>query len=191
MGVIQLETYLFRQPVNVIMFLHIFSNRPLYAGGNKEVLLFQSQLFTGDMVVVGIEDLTDGTGKILLLHSFLVVSLVKRIQVKGINGLGIPDTKGIHDTVAVSHDGNVIGNRLSGLIILLHIAVTSALILADSYMPAKFYLGGIFRTLHLKWIAIFQPVVRRFDLETILDLLHKHTVFVANTAAISRISKSG
>ena len=43
------------------------------------------------MVVIGIEHLTDISGKILLLNGHPVISLVKGIEGEALYGLGIPD----------------------------------------------------------------------------------------------------
>ena len=45
----------------------------------------------------------------------------------------------------------------------------------------KFYVTSIFRTLYFPHIAITQPVIRLFDLRTILNFLPEHTVLIANT----------
>ena len=73
------------------MLFHVLHNRSLYACGNKEVLLFQTELFSCIVVVIGIKDLYNGFSQVFLFHSLLVVSSVKGIQAEGIDCLGIPD----------------------------------------------------------------------------------------------------
>ena len=63
------------------------------------------------------------------------------------------------------------------------------LIVFHPYIAAEFYLSGILRTADLKWIAIFQPVIRHFYLIAVLNLLLEHPVTIADAAAVSRITK--
>ncbi len=53
-------------------------------------------------------------------------------------------------------------------------------------MAAKMNALGIFRTGDLPYIPVIQPVVRFFNLITILDQLPEHTVFVADTVTGDR-----
>lgn len=71
------------------------------------------------MVIVGVKNLYDVSGKVLLLNCLLVIALVEGIELEAFDGLCIPDTQGIYDAVAVAHDGKVEGNRLNGLITFL------------------------------------------------------------------------
>ena len=55
------------------------------------------------------------------------------------------------------------------------------------YIATELNLYFILRTLYLKWIAVFEPVIRLLDLITILDCLLEHTVTITDTAAICRV----
>ena len=66
--------------MDIVMFLFVFGNCCLEACRYKEVLLFQSQLFTCIVVVVRVKDFYDIAGKVLLLYCFLVITLVKGIK---------------------------------------------------------------------------------------------------------------
>ena len=142
------------------------------------------------MVIVGVKNLYDVSGKVLLLNCLLVITLVEGIELEAFDGLCIPDTQGIYDAVAVAHDGKVEGNRLNGLITFLEEMVSSLFIGIYIYIAAEFYNLCIFGTTKFKRIAVFQPVIGYFYLITVSDFLLEHTVTVTDTAAVCRITES-
>ena len=79
MGVVQLKHYFFIEFSDVIVLLFILSHRPLYAGGDKEILLLQAQFLACVVVVVGVKHLHDGLCQVLLLHRLLVIAPVKGV----------------------------------------------------------------------------------------------------------------
>ena len=56
-----------------------FLNGSLDTCGDEEILLFQTQLFTCIVIVIGIKDITDILCKVLLLNCFFVFTLIERI----------------------------------------------------------------------------------------------------------------
>ena len=142
------------------------------------------------MVIVGIKHLDNISGKVLLLHRLTVITLVKGIQLEYLHGLSIPDTKGIHDAVAVSHDGKIKGNGSHCLVILLHEARITILIRIHGHMSAKLHHLCILRSAKLERIAVLQPVVGYFYLITVLDGLLEHTIAIADTASVCRVAQS-
>ena len=143
------------------------------------------------MVVVGIEDIHQVPGQVLLLYCLAVVALVEGIQLEAAHGLRIPHPQGVDDAIAISHDRHVVGDGLHRLVVLLHIMVPAVLIGAHGDIAAEFHLLGILRSAQLEGIALRQPVVRNLYLETVLNLLLEQAVAVADAAAISGISKGG
>ena len=141
------------------------------------------------MIVVGIQHIHQISGQILLLHCLAVVSLVKGIQLKSSQRLRIPDPQGVHDAVAVSYDGQIIGNSPHRLIAFLHEAASAVLIASHGNMAAELDDLGIFRSAQLKGISLRQPVVRHLHLKTVLDLLLEHAVAVTDAAAVGGIAK--
>ena len=172
------------------MLAHIFGNRRLHGCRNKEVLLLQAQLLARIVIVIGIENLHNIPCKILLLHSLAVIALVKGIQLEAFHRLRIPDSEGIHDPVAISHNRKVIGHCLHALIALLNKIASSVLVDADIHIAAELDLLGIFRPAQLKGIAVNQPVVRHLHLIAVPDLLLEHTVAVADPAAVRHVPQS-
>ena len=105
------------------------------------------------MVVVGIQNLNDGFRQVFLLHRLLVFALVKVRQIKGLKGLRVPDPQGVHHVVAISDDGDIIGNRQHRLVSLLDKMVSLSVPLGF-HVAAEFYLRSVFRTADLKGISI-------------------------------------
>ena len=171
------------------MLFHIFCNRALNTRRNKGILLFQTKLLARNVIVIRIKHFTDRTGEILLLNCLLVVSLIKRVEIKRIYRLRIPYPKCIDDAVAISDNGNIVRNGLYTLIILLHIRIPAVLIFSDCHITSKFYFHRIFRAFHLKWIAMLQPVVGSLYLKPIFNFLHKHAVFITDTTSVRRITE--
>ncbi len=146
MRIIELESYLFMELPDIVMLPHILRHRFLYGCGDKEILLFQAELLAGIVVIVGIENLYDITGKILLFHSLLIITLVEGIKLEALHRLRIPDTQRVDNTIAVAHDRHIIGDRLYGLISLLAEVASALLIHMHIDITAEFYLLGIFGT---------------------------------------------
>ena len=135
------------------------------------------------MVVVGVQYLHDISGQVLLLHSLLVISLVKGIQLEAHHRLRVPDPQGVHNMVAIAHDRQVKGNGIHGLVTRLRKMISAVLVPGYSHIAADFNLFLIFGPAQFEGIAIHQPVVRHFNLISVLDLLLEHTIAVANAAA--------
>ena len=140
------------------------------------------------MVIIWIKDLNDVLSQVFLLNSLLIITTVKGVQVKGINRFSIPDTKCIYNVVAIAYNWQVIWNSLYRLITFLY-EMAHTIAVFNTYIAAKFYFYSVLWTADLKWIAIFQPVIRNFYLITIFDLLFEHTITVTDTAAICRIAQ--
>ena len=190
MGIVELEGHFLMELPDIRVLPHIFCNRSLYGCGNEEILLFQAQLLTRIMVIVGVQNLHDISRQIFLLHRLLIIPLVKGIQLEAFHGFRIPDAQGVHDAISISDNRHIIGNRLYGLIPLLLKAVTAVFIHIHVYIAAELHFLGIFRAAQLKGISIRKPVVRNLHLITVADLLLEHTVTVTNAAAISGIPQS-
>ena len=190
MCIIHLDSYLFIELLDIVMFLLIFCNCCLQAGRYEEILLFQSQLFSGIVIVVRIKNLYDILCKILLFHCLVIITAVERIQLEVYDRLRIPDTKCIYHMIIVAYDWIIIRNCHNRLIILLfemNIACLVVIFYTDISTETHFF--GILRSSKLKRITIFEPVIRGLYLIAIFDLLLEHTVTVTDTAAISCVSE--
>ena len=172
------------------MIFFITGYSTLYTGRYEEVLLFQTQLFTLNMVVVRIQYLNQISGKIFLLNGFSVITFVKRIQLKALHWLSIPDHQSVYHIVIVSNDRHVIWNSQYRLVIFLNEFCTSVLSRLCLYITAKFDFKRMLRSAQFKRIAVFQPVIRYLYLITVLDFLFEHTVTVTDAAAVCRVTQS-
>ena len=72
------------------------------------------------MGVVGIEDIAEGSGEILILNSLRVISPVKGLKGKLLLRLSVPDHEGIYHMVLVTNDRNIIGYSYYGIVALLN-----------------------------------------------------------------------
>ncbi len=171
------------------MSAHVFCHRFLYGCGNKEILLFQAQLFSCIMVIVRIKHFHDIAGKVLLLHRFLVVPLIEGFQLKAFHRLRIPDAQCIYNAVSIADDRQIIWNRRYALIAFLPEIVPAVFIHIYIHIAAEFYFLGVFRPSQFKGIAVLQPVIGNLYLVSIPDLLLKHAVTVTDAAAIRGITQ--
>ena len=189
-GVVHLEDRVLRQLVDIVMMLLELLDGGLDGRGDEEVLLLQAQLLAAVVVVVRIQDLSDGAGQVLLLHGSLVIALVEGIQAEGVHGLGIPHAQGVDQAVAVAHDGQVVGDGPDALVAGL-VESRTAVLNAGLDVAAETDLAGILVALDLKGVAVLQPLVRDLDLVAVDDLLLEHAVMVADAAAVGRIAQRG
>ena len=156
MGIVQLERRLLIELADVVMVSLITGNGLLHAGGDKEILLLQTQLLACHMVVVGVQNLYQQLRQVLFLHGLLIIALVKGVQAEGIHGLCVPDTQGIHHIVAIAYYRQVAGDSPYGLIALLDKMVLAVLIDLYVYIAAELDDLRVLRTAELKGIAVLQ-----------------------------------
>ena len=171
------------------MLSHVLLYSFLYGCGDEEILLLQTQLFTCIVIVVGVQNLYDITCQVLLFYRLLVIALIKGIQLEALYGLRIPDTQGVYNAIAITHDGEIKRNRLNGLITLLGKYVSAILVGMNAYIAAEFNHFRILRSAQFKRIAVHQPVIGNLYLITVADLLLEHAITITDTAAVCGISQ--
>ena len=190
MGVVHVEDHLLRKPVDVLVGLHVLLYRPLEGGGHEEILLSETELLSGHVVVIGIEYVHDGLCQAGLLHRSLIVALIELLQLEGLDGLRIPYPQGVDHSIVIAHDGDIIGNGIYGLIALMDKVVPVSVPLY-LHIASEADLAGILRPLDLEGVAVLQPVIRLLHLKTVLDLLLEESVLVTDAAAVGRIVQGG
>jgi len=79
-------------------------------GGGPECLLLESELLASPVVVVGVQDSSDGLGVLTLLDGPIVVSGVERLKVEASLGLCGPETDVVGVDGVVARDGAVVGH---------------------------------------------------------------------------------
>ena len=187
--IVHLDGYFLRKFVDIRMIFFITGYGTLYTGRYEEILLFQTQLFTLDMVVVRIENFYQVSCKIFLLNGFSVITFVKGIQLKTFHRLSIPNHQRVYHIVVVSNDRHIIRNSQYGLIIFLNEFCPSVLSRLSLYITTEFDFKRMLRSAQLKRITVFQPVIRYFHLITVFDLLFEHTVTITDTTSVSSVTK--
>ena len=187
--IIHLDRYFLRKFVDVRMIFFITGYGTLYTCRYEEVLLFQTQLFTLDMVVVRIQNLYQVSCKVFLLNSFSVITFIEGIQLEALHRLSIPDHQSVYHVVVVTNDRHIVWNCQYGLIIFLNEFSPSVLSRLCLYIAAKFDFKRMLRSAQLKRITVFQPVIRHFYLITVFDFLFEHTVTVTDSTAVCRVTQ--
>ena len=168
-----------------------FLNGSLDTCGNEEILLFQTQFLTCIVIVIGIEHIADILCKVFLLNRFSVVTFVEQVKLEFADSLCVPDSQGVDDLVVVTYDRHIVWDSQHRLVTFLYEIVSACgRVIFYLYIASEFYFFGIFRTAKLEWITVFQPVIRHFHLESVLNLLFEQTIVVTDPAAISTVAES-
>ena len=161
MGIVHLEGNLLMKLSDIVMCLLIFLNSSLQACGNKEVLLFQTKLFTGSLVVIRIKYVYDILCQVLLLNSLFIITLVKRVKTKFLDCSSIPDTQSVYHIVFITNDRHIVRNCFYRTVSFMDELVSSScMIIFYSYISAEMNFLCIFRATKFKWVAVFQPCIR-------------------------------
>ena len=153
MSIIQLEGHFLMELTDIIMSLFVFLYRSLHGSGDEEILLFQTKLLTCHMVIVRVKHFANGSRQVFLLHCFLILTLIKRIQIKSIDCFRIPDSESIHDMIAIAHNRHIIRYGTDALISFLHELRPSVVIL-HIHIAAELHLNRVLVSSDLKWIAV-------------------------------------
>jgi len=185
MGVIQLDLVELSKLCKIFMMLFIPAQDVSQGGRTEKVLLFKSQLFTLIGLVVRIQNTGDVLGRLSLLDSLKVISLVKVVEVELVIGTRSPQPQIIGVVRVIARHRRIVSLRD-------HKLTPEPLHMLDSRHISRF--GSVSVESHsvyhvwsfnLPWVALLKPVVRNFDLLAILDHLLKYTIVVANTIAPS------
>lgn len=150
MGIVELESHFLIELADIAVGTHIFCHSLLHGSGDKEILLLQAQFLARIVVVVGIEHLHDISRQVLLLHGLLIIALVKGIQLETHHRLRVPDPQGVHDMVAIAHDGQIKGNGIDGLVTLLGEMLSAVLVPGNGHITSELYLFFIFGSAQFK-----------------------------------------
>ncbi len=155
MGIVELEGCLLIELADVAVMLLVFRDRRLYAGGDKEILLLQTQLLACIVLVSRIQDLNDILRQVLLLHSLHIFALVEMVKLEVVDGLRIPYTQGVYNPVSISDDGDIKGYGTNGLIVPLDkLVLACGGVVLNFHVAAEFYFLGVLRAAQLKGIAV-------------------------------------
>ena len=158
MGIVQLEGNLLIEFMDIVMLSHVLLYSFLYGCRDEEILLLQTQLLTCIVIVVGIQNLYDITCQVLLLYRLLVIALIKGIQLEALYRLRIPDTQGVYNAIAITHDGEIKRNCLNRLITFLGKYISAILIGVYTDITAELYDLGVFRSAQFKGLPFISQL---------------------------------
>ena len=163
----------------------------LETGRGQEILLAQAQFLAVLGGVVGIQHHGDVLGLVLHRHRGGIVAGVETLQVESVGGLRRPQAQGVDHAVAIAADRHIVGNGVD--ILGVDPAHMLAAVIVDHVLGAAMELDHLreLGALHLPGVAVAQPVIRVFDLLTVLDVLVEHAVFVAQAVAEHRQAQGG
>ena len=108
----------------------------------KKYCCFRRSSFPDILVVIGIKNLYNILCQVFLLYCFLIITLVKGIQNQNSSIASASQIRRVFTILLpISHDRNIIRNRLDCLIAFLDKIILSVLINSTSYITAKLALS--------------------------------------------------
>ena len=168
MGVVQLDGIFLRERCKIIpMLLFVLAQDILEGCAGEEILLFQAQALSFVRIVVWIQHAGNRLCFVALPHRTVVFLLVKQLEIESIDGFRLPEAQRIDPLSAVPNDRHIVRHRIYLLVLKL-----------DQHLFALSPDGPR--------VAKPLPIVRRLPLESVLKILLKQAVFVANPVAIQR-----
>ena len=151
-----------------------------HGAGALEVLLHQAQLFTGQVVVVRIEDFGQLLGVDALLLGPQEIAVVEFSQVKRVSVFRLPQTQRLRHAVTVAKHRQIPGFAGDG-----ERRFPETLF---RHFPANAHLHVKLRVMAEPRIGIAMPVVRRFHLVAVSKRLTEQAVLVVQAVANRRLA---
>jgi hypothetical protein len=155
----------------------------------EEVLLLESQLFAFVGGVVGVEHASDVLSSLAFHNRLVIHTVIELLEVEFVAWSGPPEAQSVGVVGVESWNRRVVSHSHNNLATVPVANSWVASCLGDGSTEA--YLVGDVRTLNLPRISLGKPVVRKFYLETILNLLLKDTIIVSYAVAHSGDVQSG
>ena len=151
-----------------------------HGAGALEVLLHQAQLFTGQVVVVRVENFGQLLGVDALLLGTQEIAVVKFGQVKRMGVLRLPQTQRLRHAVTVAKHRQIPGFAGNGERRLPETLFR--------HFPANANLHVQLRVMAEPRVGIAMPVVRRFHLMAVSEGLTEQAVLVVQTVTNRRLA---
>ncbi|OQA24790.1 MAG: hypothetical protein BWY59_02034 [Verrucomicrobia bacterium ADurb.Bin345] len=184
MRVVKLDRDLLREAVEVGVVDLEASHDVLDGTRDEEVLLLEPELPALLDVIVRVQDLRDVFGQHLSLVRADIIAVVEKFQVELFRRLGLPEAEVVHGVVAVTRDGNVVGNADDHLAVHpLREEAAVVILVHDPAAETDFEL--VFGALDFPGVAMAQPVVRFLHLVSVADLLAEDAVIVSHAIAVA------
>ena len=120
----------------------------------------------------------------------MIAHIIEELQVKSIWRRSLPQTESIHG-ICVKTDHRHIIRRCSNFLSIFDVETILAIWSFTVFDFATEFNGyGKVTSLDFPRVAVFEPVVRIFNLIAVFDFLLEHTVLVADSVAVSRVIQS-
>ena len=146
----------------------------------EEVLLFQSQFFASLGLIIRVKHTCDILGRLSFTDSSKVIAFIKLFQTKLIVRSRAPKSQVICVVSVVAWDRCIISLRNDKLAAQPFSLLLTSLLELSSVSTKPYCVNNI-RSLNLPGIALFQPVIRYFNLLMVFNDLLKYTIVVPYT----------
>ncbi len=155
--------------------------------GALEILLHQAQTFTGQMVIVGIQDF----GQLFRLNALFFClkkfTVVKPAQVKRLHCTRFPQAQRLGDAILITYHRQIPGFPAQGE--FRHPVLASVVLFQQHAAKADIHRQRA--VVAEPRIAFAVPVIRRFLLLAVAERLAEQTVLVVQSVAGSRLANGG
>ncbi len=143
------------------------------------------------LAVIGIEHLGDVFALVLALHRFDIIAAVEIVKVKFVRRRRLPKAQVIDVIGLEAGDRDVPRHRHNVFRVHPAVFISAVLLLFRNDLAAKAHPVGDIRPVNFPGAALFQPVVRNFDLVALLDGLFENPEFIADAVSESGIFLRG
>ena len=189
--VVQLYRVILVKLEQVLMALVIPADDVVDRAAYQEILLDQAQLLASVDAVGGIKDFCDGLRPVLALDRLDVLAAVEHVDPEPLGGARRPESEDVRRAVARADDRDVVRDSLEHLPVHPHVLKPSIGELHLLHVPVEEDRDAVLRADHLPRRAVFEPVVGRLLLPSVLELLLEHAMLVAEPVAVTRQSHRG
>jgi hypothetical protein len=161
------------------------------AAGDEEVLLPETELLAGLVLVVGVEDLADDLGLVLLDDAALVVAVIEEAEVELLRGSCLPEPQRVHRRHAVAGHRHVVGDAEHRP--AAHPAGGGRPVAPGPalHRSVEAYRHRLLRPDDLPGVAELEPLVGALHLVPADDVLAEDPELVADAVAHPRVAVGG
>ena len=178
------DTFAVEVPQVFIVIFHS-ADDVLQRCGDEEELLFEAQFLAFVVVVVGVQHARD-----VLAHGRFqvradVIALIELDQIEAVEGFRRPETQGVDRVVLVAGNGGIVGHGKDILGADPLAAAGGGIVRMVFHFTAEMDDAGKFGAADLPGVAAAEPVIRFFQLVTVLDDLLEDPVVVADAVSVA------
>ena len=182
-GVVELDGDLLGERLPAGVVLAEAADDVLERAGHEEILLDEAEFLSALVLVIGVENLGNGLAEVLLPHRLLITTAVEGLEVEFLGCLRFPQAEVIDRIGPVSGDRDIVGNT-GELFRVDPLGDGIAEVIEDVLHAAvEFDFGGVLGTDDLPRRAVFHPVIGKFHLIPVAELLLEEAVLVMDAVA--------